>query len=335
MAVSGEVLVSGAELGASDLRLELEGARLRYPDDFSATVNADLRVLGDQGGRVLSGEVRVDDAVWSREYELSADILTEASSIAVSEVPASDGFMDELLLDVRVETDSPFAVRNSIVSLDADAAFGLQGSAASPAVVGRADLVDGELFVGAHRFEIVSGSAEFIDPRSIEPVFDIAAETNVRNYRVRLTASGSLEEIEANVTSEPPLRQTDILQLLSGVPEQNLLRARTDDPAVAVSATNLLSQQFTSVIGRRAGRVFGIDRVTVDPFMIGRFSNPTARVTLSKQLTPELNVRYSSSLSDADEAIVVVEYARRRVTWILTRDEDGSLAVDFRFRRTY
>ena len=43
--------------------------------------------------------------------------------------------------------------------------------------------------------------------------------------------------------------------------------------------------------------------------------------------------RYSSSLSDADEAIVIVEYARRRVTWILTRDEDGSLGVDFRFRR--
>ena len=259
-----------------------------------------------------------------------------SGGIAVSAQPGTGGLLGEVALDVRVETDSPFAVRNSILSLDADAAFGLQGTAASPAVVGRADLVEGELFVGAHRFEIVSGRAEFIDPRSIEPVFDVTAETNVRNYRVRLTASGTLEEIEANVSSEPPLRESDILQLLSGVPEANLLGARrTDDPAVAVSATNLLSQQFTGMLGRRAGRVFGIDRVTVDPYMIGRFSNPTARVTLSKQVTPELNVRYSSSLADADEAIVIVEYARRRVTWILTRDEDGSLGVDFRFRRTY
>ncbi len=336
LAVSGEVLVGGAELGASDLRLALEGVRLRYPADFSATVNADLRLVGDQGGRLLSGEVRVDDAVWSRDYELSADVLSDSGSIAVAAEPGTGGLLGEVALDVRVETDSPFAVRNSILSLDADAAFGLQGTAASPAVVGRADLVEGELFVGAHRFEIVSGRAEFIDPRSIEPVFDVTAETNVRNYRVRLTASGTLEEIEANVSSEPPLRESDILQLLSGVPEANLLGARrTDDPAVAVSATNLLSQQFTGMLGRRAGRVFGIDRVTVDPYMIGRFSNPTARVTLSKQVTPELNVRYSSSLSDADEAIVIVEYARRRVTWILTRDEDGSLGVDFRFRRTY
>ena len=138
------------------------------------------------------------------------------------------------------------------------------------------------------------------------------------------------------MSSEPPLRETEILQLLSGVSEQNLLRGGNDDQSsVAVSATNLLSQQFTRMIGRRAGRVFGIDRVTIDPFMIGRFSDPTARVTLSKQVNRDLNVRYSSSLSDADEAIVVVEYARRRVTWILSRDEDGSLGVDFRFRRTY
>ena len=335
VAVSGSVLMDGAELGASDLRLQLTGARLRYPADFSATVDADLRVIGDQGGRVLSGEVRVDDAVWSREYELSANVFAEADGIPVPDGTDSGGFLDDVLLDVRVETDSPFAVRNSIINLDADAAFGLQGSAASPAVVGRADLVEGELYVGAHRFEIVSGRAEFIDPRSIEPVFDVAAEANIRNYRVRLTASGTAEEIEANLSSEPPLRQTDILQLLSGVPEQNLLRARNDDPVAAVSATNLLSQQFTSMIGDRAGRVFGIDRVTVDPFMIGRFSDPTARVTLSKQFTADLNVRYSSSLSDADVAIVVVEYVRGRVTWILSRDEHGSLGVDFRFRRSY
>ena len=333
--VSGSVLIEDTELGPSDLRLQLTGARLRYPADFSATVDADLRILGDQGGRLLSGEVRLDEAVWSRDYELSADILSASNNIIVSDGPEDDGFLSDLLMDVRVETDSPFRVRNSIINLDADAALGLQGSAASPAVVGRADLVEGELYVGAHRFEIVSGRAEFVDPRSIEPVFDVAAEANIRNYRVRLTASGTVEEIEANLSSEPPLRETDILQLLSGVPEQNLLRARNDDPVAAVSATNLLSQQFSGMIGRRAGRVFGIDRVTIDPFMIGRFSNPTARVTLTKQLTPELNVRYSSSLTDADEAIVVVEYARRRVTWILSRDEDGSLGVDFRFRRTY
>ena len=338
---SGEVVVSGlvsiddGEVAATDLRLQLTDSRLRYPSDLSMTVDADLRIVGDQNGRLLSGEVRIDEAVWSREYEISADIFTDAGGVAVPDAANPGGFLDDLAMDVRVETVSPFAVRNSIINLDANAALGLQGSAGSPAVVGRADLVEGEVYVGAHRFQIVSGRAEFVDPRSIDPVFDVAAETNIRNYRVRLTASGTAEQIEANLSSEPPLRHADILQLLSGVPEQNLLRARSDDPVVAVSAANLLSQQFSSMIGRRAGRVFGIDRVTIDPFMIGRFSNPTARVTLTKQVNRNLNIRYSSSLSSAEDSIIVVEYARSRVTWIFSRDEDGSLGVDFRLRRTY
>ena len=335
VAVSGSVLIDGAELGASEVRVQLTDARLRYPADFSATVDADLRVLGDQDGRFLSGEVRLDEAAWTREFELFANVLDTVDTVAPPDAANAGGFLDELKLDVRVETDSPFAVRNSIFNLDAAARLDLRGTAGSPAVLGRADLESGEVYVGAHRFRIVSGRAEFIDPEGIEPVFDVAAEANVRNYRVRLTASGSAEQIEANVSSEPPLRETEILQLLSGAPELNLLGGTSDGQAVAASATNLLSQQFTSMIGGRAGRVFGIDRVTIDPFMIGRFSDPTARVTLSKQLTRDLNVRYSSDLSDADEAIVVVEYARRRVTWIFSRDEDGSLSVDFRFRRSY
>ena len=337
VAASGSVLIDGAELGASDLRVQLTDVRFRYPADFSATVAADLRILGDQRGRLLSGEVRLDEAAWTREYEPSfANVLDAVTAVALPADADAAGFLDELRLDVRVETDSPFAVRNSIFNLDASARLDLRGTAESPAVLGRADLDSGELYVGAHRFRIVSGRADFVDPRSIDPLFDITAEANVRNYRVRLTASGTLDEIDASVSSEPPLRETEILQLLSGVSEQNLLVGGNDDQSsVAVSATNLLSQQFTSMIGDRAGRVFGIDRVTIDPFMIGRFSDPTARVTLSKQVNRDLNVRYSSSLSDADEAIVVVEYARRRVTWILSRDEDGSLGVDFRFRRTY
>ena len=338
VAVSGSVLIDGAELGASDLRVQLTDARFRYPADFSATVTADLRILGDQGGRLLSGEVRLDEAAWTREYEPFTNVLAAVNTVdAVAPPPAPDagGFLEDLRMDVRVETDSPFAVRNSIFSVDATARLGLQGTAASPAVVGRADLVGGEVYLGAHRFRIVSGRADFVDPRSIDPVFDVAAEANVRNYRVRLAASGTLDEIDASVSSEPPLRETEILQLLSGVPEQNLLVGGNDDQSVAVSATNLLSQQFTSMIGGRAGRVFGIDRVSIDPFMIGRFSDPTARVTLSKQVNRDLNVRYSSSLSDAQDSIIVVEYTRGARVWIFSRDEDGSLSLDVRFRRTY
>lgn len=334
--VSGSISIEDEEFAATDIRVQLSDSSLRYPSDLSATVDADLRLLGDQSGRVLTGDVRLDEAVWSREYELFASILADINSVARPEETDTSGFLDELRMDVRVETDSPFAVRNSIFQLDAAADFGLRGTAGSPAVLGRADLVGGEVYFGAHRFQIVSGRADFIDPEGIEPVFDIEAETSVRSYRVRLAASGTAEQIDANLSSEPPLREADILRLLSGAPERDLLTAAADDELAAASAASLLSQQLSNMIGRRAGRVFGIDRVSIDPFMIGRFSNPTARVTLGKQVTRDLNVRYSSSLSSAEESIIVVEYTPSGpVSWIFSRDQDGSLGVDVRFHRSF
>lgn len=334
--VSGSISIEDEEFAATDLRVQLTDSRFQYPSDLTATVDADLRILGDQSGRLLSGEVQLDEAVWSREYELFASILADVNSVARPDETEASGFLDDLRMDVRVETASPFAVRNSIFRLDASADFGLRGTAGSPAVLGRADLVGGEVYFGAHRFQIVAGRADFIDPAGIEPVFDIEAETTVRSYRVRLSASGTAEQIDANLSSEPPLREADILRLLSGAPEQDLLRAASDDELAAASAASLLSQQLSNMIGRRAGRVFGIDRVSIDPFMIGRFSNPTARVTLGKQVTRDLNVRYSSSLSSAEESIIVVEYTPRGpVSWIFSRDQDGSLGVDVRFHRSF
>ena len=334
--VSGSISIAEEEFAGTDIRVQLSDSSLRYPSDLSATVDADLRLLGDQSGRVLTGEVRLDEAVWSREYEFFANILADINSVARSEETDASTFLDELRMDVRVETDSPFAVRNSIFELDAAADFGLRGTAGSPAVLGRADLVGGEVYFGAHRFQMVSGRADFIDPEGIEPVFDIEAETSVRSYRVRLTASGTAEQIDANLSSEPPLREADIYRLLLGAPERDLLTAASDDELGAASAASLLSQQLSNMIGRRAGRVFGIDRVSIDPFMIGRFSNPTARVTLGKQVTRDLNVRYSSSLSSAEESIIVVEYTPSGpVSWIFSRDQDGSLGVDVRFHRSF
>lgn len=334
--VSGAVSLEESGAAAVDLGVTLTDARFRYPNDLTATVNADLHLLGDADGRLLTGTVRLDEALWIREYELFSSILSDLDAVSAPPDEATTGFLDTLHMDVQVETDSPFAVRNSIFQLDAAADFGLRGTPTAPALLGRADLVGGEVYFGAHRFVIVSGRADFVDPEGIEPVFDVEAETTVRSYRVRLSASGTASQVSANFSSDPPLREADILRLLSGAPEEELLTQAQDDDVAAASAASVLSQQLSNMIGRRAGRVFGIDRLTIDPFLIGRFSNPTARVTLAKQLSRDLNVRYSSSVTAAEDSIIVVEYTPRGpVSWIFSRDQDGSLGLDVRFHRSF
>ncbi len=69
---------------------------------------------------------------------------------------------------------------------------------------------------------------------------------------------------------------------------------------------------------------------------MGRFANPTARVNLGKQITRDLSINYSTNLNSTQEAIIVIEYTPEgSMSWILSRDEDGDIGIDVKFRKSF
>ena len=70
---------------------------------------------------------------------------------------------------------------------------------------------------------------------------------------------------------------------------------------------------------------------------MGRFANPVARVSIGKQISRDLAINYSTAFGETTESIVVViEYTPEGpVSWILSRDETGALAVDMKFRKSF
>jgi translocation and assembly module TamB len=101
--------------------------------------------------------------------------------------------------------------------------------------------------------------------------------------------------------------------------------------AVGAQATSFLTRQYLGQVERGAQRVFGVDRFRVDPAVVEGSGDPTARVTIGKQVTPDLWVSWTSVLGTSEEQLVTVEYQLTRgIRITATREEDGSLAVDFR-----
>jgi hypothetical protein len=78
-----------------------------------------------------------------------------------------------------------------------------------------------------------------------------------------------------------------------------------------------------------------VDTVQITPLLEGsdalRF-NATARVTLGKRISDRVYLTYSRTLATQDE-ILVLEYDQNdRISWVLSRNEDRTLALDFRIR---
>jgi autotransporter translocation and assembly factor TamB len=336
--ISGTTLLSGLSPSSFELRVIGQGLRLRYPEGLIATLNGNLQMSGTLQSQILSGRIEVKDAQWVREYDLATGILVsqDEEGFEILEDAGEESALSNLRFDVEIVAPGTFKVRNSRAKIDAEAQLQLRGTFTHPILLGRSEALRGELFLLGQRYDLVSGKVEFIDPTSVKPFFDVVADTRVKSYRVELRLTGTPDRFFPELSSDPPLRTVDILRLLAGASERDILIGSEEEEIAGVGVASLLTERLTQEVGRRAERLFGLDRFSIDPFLVGQFANPTARVSIGKEIYRNLSVNYSTNLNAATETLILVEYTPEGpIRWIFSRDEDGALGVDLRFRKSF
>jgi hypothetical protein len=133
----------------------------------------------------------------------------------------------------------------------------------------------------------------------------------------------------------------------SGNPELvRLYRADNDLASQQQFIQELLTRQATGVVSSRVSgaieRAFGVDQVSIapsftDPNQQSSRLDPAIRLVLMKKLSPRAYLTYSRSLSSStQDEIVLIEYDQTdRTSWILSRNEDQTYALEFRMRRAF
>ncbi len=339
VSITGTIALEGLRPGSVDLTVTGSGVRLRYPEGLVATLDGELSLLGSSSERMVSGNLVLTDALWTREYDLVSGILSDREGQALFSDFAEDELLKDLRLDVRLRAPESLQVRNSLAVIDASAELELRGTLGAPVLLGRSDATRGEIYFLGQRYDITWGRVDFVNPEEIEPFVELTAETRVRSYRVELRLTGTPDRFSPELTSDPPLRTVDILRLLAGASDREILDTlvgNETEELAGVGVASLLTERLSQEVGKRAERLFGLDRFSVNPFLVGQFANPTARVSLGKQITRELAVNYSTNLNTTTEAIILIEYTPEGpMSWILSRDEEGDIGIDVKFRKSF
>jgi translocation and assembly module TamB len=103
-----------------------------------------------------------------------------------------------------------------------------------------------------------------------------------------------------------------------------------------LGASALLGQALANPVSGRLQRFFGVSRIKIDPQVIGVTGSPEARLTVEQQVTPDILFTYVSDVSNTSTQLIRVEWAfNRRWSAILTREENGYVAVDFAFKKHF
>jgi translocation and assembly module TamB len=317
-------------------------------------VDATLALQGSADGATLSGDVFVRDAVYSRPFDTGGSILDIGGGGGTIGGAAPIGETLPLRYDVRINAPSTLQIRNNTTRLVASADLQLRGTYDRPLVFGRAEVDRGEILFEGKRYLVTRGTIDFNNPTRIQPFFDLETETRVRvpgeTYRVTLRATGTFDRLTLEFSSDPPLPEAQVLALLFSdtapgrdvelrqyttdvTPQEQLLRER---------ATRALTGAVSSEVGRVVEQTFGVDTFQLTPSLVDPNAqstrlDPAARLTIGKRLSDRIYLTYARSLSSSTrDQIILLEYDQTdRFSWILSRNEDRTYALDVRVRHAF
>ena len=350
----GRIDIERYEPTRVDVTMSGENMRLRFPEGMRSLVDADLTLQGTVDAPVLAGSVFVRNAVYTRQFDAGGGVFNFTG--APAGLPGDSAPLASTLAlryDVQITAPSTLEIRNSSGQVVATADVQLRGTFERPLLFGRAEVERGQFTFEGRRYQITRGTIDFNNPTRIDPFFDIETETRVRvpgqTYRVIARAAGTMDRLTPTFEADPPLQEVEVLSLLlsdvapgqdvefsqytSITPQQQLLRDR---------ATRALTGTVTSQVGRVVEQTFGVDTFQLTPSLVDPNTqssrlDPAARLTIGKRLSERMYLTYSRSLSSSTrDQIILLEYDQTdRFSWILSRNEDRTYALDVRVRRSF
>jgi translocation and assembly module TamB len=340
----GTAQLQGGTVQAINIGLTANSVRLRGGvEGLRTVVNGDLVLRGTFASPLLEGSVQIQNLSYRSSFE---DFLALLSEVNTKTAPAA---FSNLRLSLHIEGGKNITIQNQLANVEARVDIDLKGTVDSPSITGHIEASGGTLTFQGSRYTVTRGNIDFIDPLRIQPVIDIEAESQIRNYRVILSVTGRGDKPKLSLRSDPPLPELEIVSLMAGgQTREEILQQReqaagangqrsavpglTSEQVFQSGAASILSDLLQQRVGNRLG-ILGGSKVRIEPFQVGAESNPGTRITLSQQVTKDLAITYSQDLSSNRQQVITVEYfVSRNTSVVATRDELGNLGLDVRHR---
>ncbi|PYS24499.1 MAG: hypothetical protein DMG11_24345, partial [Acidobacteria bacterium] len=313
-----------------NLALAANGIRMLYPEGIRDGIDTNLTMTGSMQSAQLRGQVRLNELSFSPTFDL-AEVLGEVSGTSTA---PPEGFARNLQLDVTVQSTNDLNASSSKLSLQGAANLRVRGTAAEPVVLGRVNLTGGELFFRGGRYIVQPSTLDFVNPYKIDPRVNLAVETRILEYNVRLLFRGPMDQLRTTYTSEPSLPPADIINLL--VFGKTTEAAEANPTPGNLGAESMIASSVSSQVTSRLEKVAGISQLSIDPVLGGNQQDPGARVTIQQRVTGNLFVTFATDATSTQRQVIKLEYqVTPRVAFSGVRDQNGGFALDVKIRKTW
>jgi len=320
----------------ADLTVTGKGVRIRYPQGISSLADATLHLQGSQSSMLLSGDVLITRFAISQDMDFAA-LASQAKSAQGTAPPNAP--TNHVRLDVRIHSSPQLNFQNAFAKLAGDVDLRLRGTLATPSLLGRVSVTEGNAIIAGTRYELQRGDITFTNPVRIEPIIDLSANARVQDYDITLALHGTPDKMSVTYRSDPPMPESDVVALLALGRTGSAQRLYTQQQEQALSNPTtdaLLGGALNATVSSRVQKLFGAGSVKVDPNYLGPFGNSTSRIIVEEQLGRNVTLTYATDVNTTGQQLLQAEIAiNRHVSLLVARDEAGVFSMVVKATRRY
>lgn len=314
--ISGDAGLEKHLPGDMDIRLQVESLPVSLPDTMDLKLDADLALVKNPRQAIIQGEIILLDGIYYKNAEIAGytdAILSSFEKKRPRPTAPEDrlpSFITDMALDVKVRHRLPFKVDNNIARLAVQPDINVKGKAGNPILLGEARTVSGEVRFQGTLFQVEKGIISFTNPYKTEPHINITAVTSVKDWEIRLSATGTPEQLEVELASEPYEEQADILSLLFfGKPTRDM----NGSSGTSQSPAQILAGFLAGKAADNIKDMTGLDIVEISAQGdSGQEDAARGRITVGSRVTDRLSVKYS--IKSGKDGVVQENASEYRLT---------------------
>ena len=317
---------------AFDLGLDAKNVRVRYPEGIRSILSGNLSLKGSSTDSQLTGRVLIDRVSFTQQFDL-ANFLGQFSTETPGTTPSQ--FEENMKLNVGVSSAEDLNLASSKISIAGAANLQLSGTMADPVVLGRTSLTSGEVFFMGKRYEIQTGTIEFANPLRTTPVVNLYVKTTVQQYDITINFAGSIDRLQANYTSDPPLPSSDIINLIA-FGQTTEQAATSPSTPTTLGAESVLAQGAAGQASGQIEKLTGVSQLTINPLASNSQANQGAQVAIQQRVTGNILLTFSTDVTSTQNQAVQVQYqVKKDLSVSALRDEYGGYAIAVRIHKRF
>ena len=294
-----------------------EDGRIAYQNILESGVDLGLIISNSMLSPQIGGQVILSDGTLNINNLLQ---LEEGMHFA-SSPPSLLGNNSTEQLNVNIELAEPFKLKMSNAEIDISGKIVLNGSLLEPVPKGTLSLKKGYFIYFDKRFSILDGMVTIngINPDNIE--LNARANTNVQGVQININVLGNLLNPQILLSSQPALKETEILSLLAFDRNIEGLSEGEINQLLSQEMVNIIFQSLQINLFRRFEREIaeglGLEflRITFNNhrnddsyFFLEDLNLADLTLEVGKNIGDDLLITYSTPLDFHGEASLTLDY---------------------------